>query len=168
MLANLVLLGFVGLMLASAWSDLAGYRIPNWIPAALIALWPLAAFALGLGWIQIGVSLLTFAAVLGAGMALWAPGYIGGGDAKLIAAAALWFGWPGVLSFLLWCVICGGVLALALLVMRRMVPAVPALKPEWVAGTALADGAPAPYAVAIAAGAMIALPATLIPLLGAG
>lgn len=164
MLANLVLLGFVGLMLAAAWSDMAGYRIPNWIPAALIALWPLAAFALGLSWGQIGLSLATFAGVLAIGMALWAPGFIGGGDAKLIAAAALWFGWPGVLSFLLWCVLCGGVLALGLLLMRKAVPAMPVFKPEWVARTALADGAPAPYGIAIAAGAMIALPSTLIAL----
>ena len=164
MLANLVLLGFVGLILAAAWSDMAGYRIPNWIPAALIALWPLAAFALGLSWGQIGLSLATFAGVLAIGMALWAPGFIGGGDAKLIAAAALWFGWPGVLSFLVWCVLCGGVLALALLLMRKAVPAMPVFKPEWVARTALADGAPAPYGIAIAAGAMIALPSTLIAL----
>jgi len=159
MFANLLILAFALLMMSAAWSDLVGYRIANWIPAAIIALWPVAAFALGLGWTTVGVSLLVFFAVLAISMALWAPGFIGGGDAKLIAAAALWFSWPDVLAFLFWCVIAGGALAVMLLLGRRLAPAL-RLDAGWVAKSPLADGAPVPYAVAIAAGALIALPSS--------
>lgn len=157
MFAQTAVLAFAVLMLVAAWTDLAGYRIPNWIPAALLALWPVAAFLLGMSWVQIGFSLLTFVVVLAIGMALWAPGWIGGGDAKLIAAAALWFGWPDVVNFMVWFALAGGVLSLVLVVLRK---AVPAFSPgaAWLARGPLADGAPAPYAVAIAAGALIALP----------
>lgn len=161
MIAQTAVLAFAVLMLISAWTDLAGYRIPNWIPLCLLALWPLAMIALAPGWTHAGLSLATFAVVLAAGMALWAPGWIGGGDAKLIAAAALWFGWPDTVGFMLWFALAGGVLALALVGLRKAVPVLP-LDPDWVARGPLAEGAPAPYAVAIAAGALIALPGSAL------
>lgn len=157
MIAQTAVMAFAVLMLVAAWTDLAGYRIPNWIPGAVLALWPVAAFLLGMSWAQIGFALLTFVIVLAIGMALWMPGWIGGGDAKLIAAAALWFGWPDVVGFMLWFALAGGVLALGLIALRRAVPAF-SLDAAWIAKGPLADGAPAPYAVAIAAGALIALP----------
>ena len=72
-----------------------------------------------------GLALLTGFAVLAAGMALWAPGWLGGGDVKLLAAGALWFGWPDVVSFLVWSMLAGGVLALVLVLARRIAPAIP-------------------------------------------
>ena len=159
MIATLCVSLFLVLMLTAAWTDLAGFRIPNWIPGVLIAVWPLAAWSMGLGWSEAGFAVLTFVIVLALAVGLWVPGFVGGGDAKLIAAAALWFAWPGVLAFILWSVVAGGVLAVALLVLRRMAPALP-LNPDWVAKSPLAEGAPAPYAVALAAGALIALPQT--------
>ena len=128
----------------------------SWNPA-----WPVAAWAMGMGWSEAGYALLTFVIVLALAVGLWMPGFIGGGDAKLIAAVALWFAWPGVLIFALWSVIAGGALAVLLLALRRIAPALP-LQPEWVARSPLADGAPAPYAVALAAGALIALPQTTL------
>jgi prepilin peptidase CpaA len=156
-LANTAILSFAFLMLAAAWTDAAKFTIPNWIPALMIVLWLASAPLLGLGWAGAGASLLTFVAVLGFGMALWAPGWLGGGDVKLIAAGALWFGWPDALMFILFCAASGGVLALALMVLRRLSPALP-VSSDWIGRTALAQGAPAPYAVAIASGALILLP----------
>jgi prepilin peptidase CpaA len=161
MIATLCVSLFLVLMLTAAWTDLAGFRIPNWIPGALIAIWPVAAWAMGMGWSEAGYALLTFVIVLALAVGLWMPGFIGGGDAKLIAAVALWFAWPGVLVFVLWSVIAGGALAVLLLALRRIAPALP-LQPEWVARSPLAEGAPAPYAVALAAGALIALPQTTL------
>ncbi|MGJ3231054.1 MAG: A24 family peptidase [Oceanicaulis sp.] len=160
-LVNTALMAFACLMAWAAWSDVRRYTIPNWISGALIALWLVAApFALT-SWGQAGVSLLTFAVVLGIGMALWAPGWLGGGDVKLIAAGALWFGWPDTGSFLLAAMVCGGVLALVLMVLRRFSPALP-LNAELIAKTPLAQGAPAPYGVAICAGALVVLPQSAI------
>lgn len=156
-LANAAILSFALLMLWAAWTDMARFTIPNWIPGVMIAVWIVSAPFLGLGWGGAGLSLAAFAGFLAVGMALWAPGWLGGGDVKLIAAGALWFGWPDALMFILFCAAAGGVLALALMVLRRLSPALP-VSPDWIGRTALAQGAPAPYAVAIASGALIMLP----------
>lgn len=155
--ANTALLGFAFLMMIAAWTDAARFTIPNWIPGVMIALWLAAAPFLGLGWAGAGLSLATFALVMALGMALWAPGWLGGGDVKLIAAGALWFGWPDVLGFILTAAAAGGVLALVLIALRRLSPMLP-VSAEAIGKTALAQGAPAPYAVAIAAGALFMLP----------
>jgi prepilin peptidase CpaA len=137
------------------------YTIPNWIPGVLIAVWIGSAPFLQLGWSGAGVSLLTFAVVLAVGMALWAPGWVGGGDVKLLAAGALWFGWPDAMMFLLYAMIAGGVLAVVLLALRKLSPVLP-VSPDALVKTPLAEGAPAPYAVAIAAGALLVLPQSAI------
>ena len=160
-IANLAILTFAFLMLIAAWTDVMKFTIPNWIPAVLIAAWAVSAPFLGLSWSEAGLSGVVFAVTLGLGMALWAPGWLGGGDVKLIAAGALWFGWPDVMVFVLGAALAGGILAVALLALRRVVPVLP-LSPEVIGKTALADGAPAPYAVAIAAGALFALPQSAI------
>ncbi len=157
LVSNAALLGFLGLMLVAAWTDMARFTIPNWVPAAMIVLWLVSAPFTGMGWTGAGLSLATFTGFLVVGMLLWAPGWLGGGDVKLIAAGALWFGWPDALMFLLAAAAAGGVLALALVLLRRISPALP-VDAEWIGKTALAQGAPAPYAVAIAGGAMLWLP----------
>ncbi|MGY6531614.1 A24 family peptidase [Glycocaulis sp.] len=157
MLAFAIVCAALVLTLLAAVEDVRRYTISNWIPGVLIALWPVYALASGLGWAEAGLNLLVGLGVLAAMIALWMPGWLGGGDAKLIAALALWFGWPAVLNFLLLCVISGGVLALSLLLLRRIAPALPG-RPGWIAATPLAEGAPVPYGVAIAAGAFWALP----------
>lgn len=156
-IANTALLSFAFLMLVAAWTDVAKFTIPNWIPAVMIVIWALAAPFLSLGWAGAGLSIATFMIVLALGMALWAPGWLGGGDVKLIAAGALWFGWPDVLAFVLFAAASGGVLALVLIALRRVAPALP-VSAEAIGKSALAPGAPAPYAVAIAAGALLVLP----------
>ncbi|MCC5995795.1 MAG: prepilin peptidase [Oceanicaulis sp.] len=161
MIAQILILAFAGLMLAAAWSDAARFLIPNWIPGVLVVLWIPAAFALGYGWSGAGLALLTGFAVLALGMALWAPGWLGGGDVKLLAAGALWFGWPDAVAFLVWAMLAGGVLAVMLVLARRIAPAIPQMAGR-LTGTALAPGAPAPYALGIAAGALIALPRSQI------
>ena len=157
MIAHVVIFVFAVLLLAAAWTDARGFTIPNWIPGALVALWPLGAVLLGLGWADAGFALATGLGLLVVMIALWSTGSIGGGDAKLLAAAGLWFGWPDVLIFLLFTAVAGGVLALALVMLRRLAPWLP-IDAARLDGTVLAPGQPAPYAVAIAAGALIALP----------
>lgn len=152
------------LTVLAALEDVRRYTISNWIPGALIALWLVYAPFSGLGWAGAGLSLAAGFGVLLFTVALWMPGWLGGGDAKLLAALALWFGWPSVLSFLLLAVIAGGILALGLIVLRRFAPALP-VKPGWIAASPLAAGAPVPYGVAIAAGVFWALPSS--PLMAA-
>ena len=157
MISNIALLGFAFLMLCAVWYDVRSFTIPNWVPGALIVGWVLAAPFLGLSWMDAGLSFLTGFGVLALGIALWAPGWVGGGDVKLLAAGALWFGWPDGLAFLLIAVAAWGVLAVILVVLRQMVNMLP-ISSDVLGSTALAQGAPVPYAIAIAAGALLVLP----------
>jgi prepilin peptidase CpaA len=109
----------VGLLMAGAglaWaaaSDLARFVIPNRACALAAAGYLLASLALPAGlWLAgLGVGLVAFAL----GAALFARGWLGGGDVKLAGAIALWAG-PGLLSpFLLGTAISGALLAAALL-----------------------------------------------------
>ena len=160
MLANAAILFLAAMMLAAAYTDLRGYTIPNWIPGVIVLAWPLAALIFSLSWTEAGLALAAGVAVLAAMMTLWALGGIGGGDAKLIAAGALWFGWPDAFAFLLASAVAGGVLALGLVLMRRFGPVfAPGATGLFAAGP-LRAGAPAPYAVAIAAGALWTLPSS--------
>jgi prepilin peptidase CpaA len=157
MLTYICVAAAIMLTLLAALEDIRRYTISNWIPGALIVLWLAYAPLSGMGWQAAGFSALAGLATLALMMGLWMPGWLGGGDAKLIAALALWFGWPAALTFLLLAMISGGLLAAALLVGRRFGPALP-VSPARLAASPLAHGAPVPYGVAIAAGALWALP----------
>jgi prepilin peptidase CpaA len=153
---------FVFLMLAAAVSDLRWFKLPNWLVVAVAVLFFPAALATGMNF---GLSLwhvLASLLVLLGGFALFSAGFLGGGDAKLLAAVALWLGWADLPMFLLYTALAGGALAVAMLVwevvrthfeitgnpesslMRRLT----SLRPDL------------PYGVAIAAGACITLPHT--------
>ena len=149
---------FAGLVLLGAIRDLVSYTIPNWISLAVVALFPVAALCAGMPVTTIGLHLGIGVAVLVAAMAMFALRWIGGGDAKLFAAAALWMGWPEVVDFVLLTAISGGVLAAALMSMRTTAlrPMV-LLGPPWLVKLSEPGGA-APYGVAIAVGALATLP----------
>jgi prepilin peptidase CpaA len=159
------LLVFPALVIVGAVRDLVSYRIPNWISLALLAGFGLAAgagLAAGLPLQVLGLNLGVGAAALAAGMAMFAAGWIGGGDAKLFAAAALWLGWPAAAAFVLVTGLAGGALALLLLSLRSPVVRPMALVgPAWMARLA-EPGESAPYGVAIAVGALAAFPASAL------
>ncbi|WP_339333377.1 prepilin peptidase [uncultured Maricaulis sp.] len=160
MVLQITILVLAGLMLAAAIFDAGKFIIPNWLCGLVLLTFPVAALAAGLGWPEVGNHLLGGMVALVIGFALFAPGWIGGGDAKLFAAAALWFGWPEILAFLIHTVFAGGALVIILLVLRWLVPRIPALAGR-TAGTALANNAPVPYGIAIAAGVFWSLPNTV-------
>jgi prepilin peptidase CpaA len=155
----ILLAAFPLLVLAAAFKDAATYTIPNWISLALVAAFVPAA---AVGWWAeiplsvIGVSMAVGFAALLAGMGMFAMGWIGGGDAKLLAASALWLGWPGLAPFLFWTTVSGGVLAMMLLVARRHgAQFVGSGAPIWLSRL-FSREADVPYGVAIAFGALMA------------
>jgi prepilin peptidase CpaA len=161
-LQTLALLVFPVLVIVGGLRDATSYTIPNWISLALTAAFPIAALALGAPLTAIGISFAVGAAALVMGMGMFALGWIGGGDAKLFAAAALWLGWPASLSYLLITGIAGGALAVGLLGLRsaHVRPFVPA-GPAWLSRLA-EPGENVPYGVAIAIGALAAFPASTL------
>lgn len=168
MIAEMLIIVALPLLLACAagW-DLASFTIPNFINAAVIAVFPLFAVAAGLPLPAVGLHLLAGFLGLAIGFALFALGYIGGGDAKLFAGVALWLGFADLMSYALIASVFGGFLTLLLLVLRQWpLPGVLARQP-WI--LKLHDRrSGVPYGVALAAGAFILLPHTEIFRLAAG
>lgn len=153
---------FPALVIVAALKDVTTFTIPNWISAALIVAFVPAALASGMPLESIGLAFAVGFGALLAGMAMFALNWIGGGDAKLLAAAALWLGWSQLLPFLLVTGLAGGGLALLLLELRSALlrPMVQS-GPAWIARLA-EPGGHAPYGVAIAIGALVAFPGSPI------
>src|SRR5258707_322325 len=151
--------GFSVIMAAAAFEDFRRFIIPNLLPAALCLLWPVyfaaapslsgALWSLGCG-----------AAVFIVGAFLFARGYLGGGDVKLLSAAALWAGPAGTPGLLLLTGILGGALALFLLMplgaeIASMARTALSRRSTTPIETAMPN--PVPYGVAIAAAAVITI-----------
>lgn len=156
----LIVMTFPGLMALSASMDFLTMRIPNFIPAVLaLAYFTLAAFYLPsqaiLSDVSCGVTILV------ATFAMFSAGWIGGGDAKLAAATALWMGWGLVLDYGVAASICGGLLTLGLLTARAT--PLPAILAGFTAIGRLHDPkSGVPYGIALAAAGMIEYPHTPI------
>jgi prepilin peptidase CpaA len=152
----LVLTTFAALVIVAALKDLQSFTIPNWISAALALAFAPAALALGVSLGAIGVSLAVGLGVFVVSAAMFALGWVGGGDAKLMTAAALWLGLGGLAPFAVFTGLAGGALALGLLALRSdWVRPFAATGPAWAKRLAT-PGESAPYGVAIAAGALAA------------
>ena len=152
---------FPMLVITAAMRDLTSYTIPNWISLALIAAFPLAAASTGMSLPAFGLAASAGGIALVAGIAMFALGWIGGGDAKLFAACGLWLGWPAILPFTLFTALAGGALAVALLWTRRLGQPIAAYGPPWF-GRLMSVGGDVPYGLAICAGALIAFPQSQI------
>jgi len=102
---------FPALMIVAGAGDALALRIPNWLTGLIaLAFFPMA-LATGMPWGVVGIHLLTGIGLFFLGFVLFSVGLFGGGDAKLIAAAGLWFGWPDILPFLVLTAFAGGALA---------------------------------------------------------
>ncbi len=153
----LVLMVFPALLALAAGWDLASYTIPNRISLAIIAVFAVFAISAGLSGAQIGLHLAACLVALAAGFALFAAGYIGGGDAKLFAATSLWFGFHDLPVYGLTAAVLGGGLTLAILAARRVPLPAGLMQQEWIAR--LHDSRSGiPYGVALATGALVVLP----------
>jgi len=104
------------LMIVAGAGDALSMRIPNWLTILIaIAFFPMALIT------EMPFATLAIHSAIGAGLfvlgfMLFSFGVFGGGDAKLLAAAGLWFGGAAVAAFLVMTVLAGGLLALAVAV----------------------------------------------------
>jgi prepilin peptidase CpaA len=155
-IANAALFAFPALMIAAALFDVATMTIPNRISIILVPAFFLAALLSRMPLPEIGLHLGVGVAALVLMIGFFAMGWLGGGDAKLLAAASLWVGPAAAAPFVVFTVLAGGGLALALL-MARAVARPWEQAPEWVRRLLTPKGA-IPYGVAIAAGAIAAFP----------
>ena len=148
------------LLAAGAW-DLASFTIPNFLTAALLAVFILFALVAGLGFAAIGWHLLAGLVGLVLGFALFALGYIGGGDAKLFAATVLWLGFKDLMPYALIASVFGGLLTLAMILLRQCPLPQAFTRQAWI--VKLHDTRSGiPYGVALAAALFFLLPSTEI------
>ncbi len=150
---------FLALCIFAALHDVNRLTIPNWLNITLAALFLPAAMVSGLPLELLGGHLLAGGLAFVVAFGLFAFRIFGGGDAKMIPAVVLWMGPAASLPFLYWMAIVGGACALILLIGKRSVPV------DVVPGFMRAPFEPkagVPYGVAIAAGAMLAGPHSLM------
>ena len=159
-MSELVLMSlFPFLVVAAAIADFFTMKIPNrlnlaiaglMLPVALIAgmpgdvfLWHLAAGGL----------------MLAGGFGLFAANAIGGGDAKLFAAASLWIGWNQLMPFAIYTALAGGALAIAMKAWQLVRIEHEVKDVTWLKRV-IRTNLDLPYGVAIATGAVLVYPAT--------
>lgn len=143
----------------AAFSDFFTMTIPNRVSAILLATFIVVAPLAGLSLVQIGFHLLAGIAVFGVCFGLFAANVMGGGDAKLLTASAVWFGMtPSLVSFLMQVSIFGGILTIALLYMRARAPAI--LATGLPVPNHLLTAKKVPYGIAIGIAAFVTYPAS--------
>lgn len=153
------LLLFPALMAFAASSDLFTMTISNRLSLALAGGFALLTLASGMSLAAVGMHVGAAALVLAVSFVFFTRGWIGGGDAKLAAATALWFGFDYLLDYLIYASLFGGVLTIVLLQFRHWP------LPAWLAQHAwiqrLHDRAGGvPYGIALAAAALTVYPQT--------
>lgn len=158
-LASLFLMIFPVAMAFAAANDLFTMKIPNRISIALVGGFVAVALLTRMPLETFGIHFACAFALLLATFALFSFNLLGGGDAKLMAAGALWMGSEHIIEFVVYVTIFGGILCLAILAYRRMVPADAVPLPEWAERLHTAGG-PVPYGIAIAAAGLMLFPAT--------
>jgi prepilin peptidase CpaA len=161
MLSTLALFIFPVLMAYAASSDLLTMRIANWLVALVVVSYLGLALILQLPWDQAGWAALGAAVVLVVAFAFFAFGWIGGGDAKLVAATSLWVGLNLMLQYLIYAALLGGALTLIILALRRYP------LPGWLSRHKWIDRlhdtkSGVPYGIALAIAAILVYPETAI------
>jgi prepilin peptidase CpaA len=150
---------FPAMMAFAASSDFLTMTIANRVSLILIGGFALLAILCGLSGADVLSHVGAAAAVLAVAFVCFACGWMGGGDAKLAAATAMWLGFANLFNYLVYASLLGGALTLLILQFRTMpLPRVLAGR-EW-AERLHRHGAGVPYGVALAAAALLVYPQT--------
>ena len=156
-LARLLL--FPALMAFAAASDLFTMTISNRVSLALIAGFFVLAFAGGMAPYEMLSHVGAGALLLVVAFGCFAMGWVGGGDAKVAAGVALWFGFDHLLGYLIYASLFGGALTLLLLQFRQWPLPYPLNGQAWL--LRLHDKQSGiPYGIALAIGALMIYPET--------
>jgi prepilin peptidase CpaA len=156
-LARLLL--FPALMAFAAASDLFTMTISNRVSLALAAGFLVLAAASGMGPTDILTHIGAGAVVLAVAFFCFAMGWVGGGDAKVAASAALWFGFGHLMNYLLYASIFGGVLTFLLMQFRQWPLPYSLAGQTWLLRLHARESG-IPYGIALAIGALMIYPET--------
>jgi prepilin peptidase CpaA len=161
MVRELVVLGlFPAAMAFAASSDLVSMTISNRLSLALAATFFLVAVIIGMPLVDVGRHVLASLLVLAVAFGFFTRGWIGGGDAKLASATALWLGFAHLMDYLIVSALVGGALTILLLELRKLpLPRVLAGTP-WIARLHAVDCG-IPYGIALAIAGLVVYPETV-------
>ena len=150
---------FPAAMIYAGIMDLLTMKIRNFVvlivAVSYLVFAPLAGFTL----YEIGLSLAVAGAVFIVTFGFFAAGWIGGGDAKLAAVTALWFGWDHAMPYFIYATLAGGLLTLAIIGFRSMMLPASLYKYEWIVRLHQSKSG-VPYGAAFALAALIVFPQT--------
>ena len=150
---------FPATMAFAASSDLLTMTIANRVSLLLAAGFLLLAVMTGMPAAEILWHVGAGSVVLVIAFIFFACGWIGGGDAKLAAATALWLGFAHLFDYLIYSSLLGGVLTVALIQFRMLpLPAVLTGR-EWIERLHRRGGG-VPYGIALAIAALLIYPHT--------
>lgn len=159
MLEFALFLIFPAAMVFAGAIDLFTMKIPNQVSlvliAAFIVAFPFAAFSWAGLASHVGAGLL----MLAVGISLFSLGFLGGGDAKILAVASLWLGLEQLPEYLVLVSVWGGLLVLAILIYRSIMPPMWLCRQDWAMRLHKRAGG-IPYGIALAAGGLSIYPNT--------
>jgi len=157
----LVLSVFPFLLIYAAISDFRTYRLPNWLNGLIfLSFFPVALIA-GMPWNVMGWHLAASGVVLVGCFILFAFDLFGGGDAKMLSAAAVWIGWGENLGvYIVYTALAGGALALAMKSWQMLRLEQGIWGTDGALRKALTKNLDLPYGAAIATGALLTYPET--------
>lgn len=150
---------FPAVLIYAGIMDILTLKIKNYLVLGLVigyfACAPFAGFTIE----QVLFSLLVAAIVFAVTFVMFALGWIGGGDAKMATALALWFGWDHALVYFLYATLAGGAFTIFILIVRsRFLPA------TWLSNETImrihTGQLAVPYGAAFALAALIVFPHT--------
>jgi prepilin peptidase CpaA len=150
---------FPALMAFAASSDLLTMTISNRLSLALAGGFFLLTLMTGMSLPTIGMHLAAAAVVLVVTFICFSQGWIGGGDAKLAAATALWLGFDHLLDYAIYASLFGGALTLLILQFRRFPLPEMLARQKWIVRLHETGGG-VPYGIALAAAALVVYPKT--------
>ncbi len=109
---------FLGICFLAALQDFLYFKIPNYCVGALIILFIIKVIVLQ-DVADLYFPLLVFAGVLTGGFVLYSFKLLGAGDAKLLAATAMWASEFNLLAFVVFTALAGGIISLLYLWLGR-------------------------------------------------
>ena len=121
-MASQILLAILAvLLLVAATTDLKSRTIANHLNIAVAVLAPAYWWATGMAfWPDMALQIALGVAAFGAFAFLFAMGWMGGGDVKLLAALALWLPFVPFIKMLMIMSILGGILTLIVIAVHRI------------------------------------------------
>lgn len=160
---TLIIIALTALFIAVIITDATRYVIPNTLNLAILALYPVLFFINPPEpwW----TGLAAFAAMFVLGLGIFALGIMGGGDVKLMTVSMIWTGWGmASIAFLLYTALAGGVLAIAITFVRRVImPILVKRSPGRAIPRVFLRKQPIPYGLAVASGFLLVLYQGMLP-----